>query len=69
MQRDAIMFRVIFRVGSDNPAGFRIAVAYMLEQIRFPLCPLLWGVGRVRFEYPTLRKEREGWGTRRLVAG
>jgi len=25
--------------------------------------------GRVRFEYPTLRKEREGWGTRRLVAG
>src|SRR5271170_6598734 len=24
---------------------------------------------RVRFAYPTLRKEREGWGTRRLVAG
>jgi hypothetical protein len=25
--------------------------------------------GRARFDYPTLRKEREGWGTRRLVAG
>jgi hypothetical protein len=24
---------------------------------------------RVRFAYPTLRKEREGWGTRQLVAG
>jgi hypothetical protein len=23
----------------------------------------------VRFAYPTLREEREGWGTRRLVAG
>jgi hypothetical protein len=23
----------------------------------------------VRFDHPTLRKEREGWGTRRLVAG
>jgi hypothetical protein len=27
------------------------------------------GGGRVRFDYPTLRKEREGWGTRQLVAG
>ena len=25
--------------------------------------------GRVRFAYPTLRKEREGWGTRRWVTG
>jgi hypothetical protein len=23
----------------------------------------------VGFDYPTLRKEREGWGTRRLVTG
>ncbi len=23
----------------------------------------------VKFDYPTLREEREGWGTRRLVAG
>jgi hypothetical protein len=23
----------------------------------------------VRFDYPTLRKEREGWGTRRWVEG
>ena len=28
--------------------------------------PQIWKVG---FDYPTLRKEREGWGTRRLVAG
>src|ERR1700677_1116100 len=38
-------------------------------QSRFPLCRVLWEMGRVRFDYPTLRKEREGWGTRRLVAG
>jgi len=25
------------------------------------------GRGRMRFAYPTLRKEREGWGTRTLV--
>jgi hypothetical protein len=28
----------------------------------FPLCDALSG-GRARSEYPTLRKEREGWGT------
>jgi hypothetical protein len=27
------------------------------------------GAGWVRVEYSTLRKEREGWGTRQLVAG
>jgi len=27
------------------------------------------GGGRVRFNYPTRRKEREGWGTRRWVPG
>jgi hypothetical protein len=36
--------------------------------LHFSVMSAVVGGGRVRFEYPTLRKEREGWGTRRLVA-
>jgi hypothetical protein len=37
------------------------------ERISFPLC-LPFGGRRVRFGYPALRKEREGWGIHQLVA-
>jgi hypothetical protein len=40
-----------------------------MNKIYFRYFLLLREGGRVRFDYPTLRKEREGWGTRQLVAG
>ena len=39
------------------------------ERLRLPLRLLRWETKRVRFDYPTLRKKREGWGTRRFAAG
>jgi hypothetical protein len=42
------------RIDSRGPLHFSVMSAVVIG-------------GRVRFEYPTLRKEREGWGTRRFV--
>jgi hypothetical protein len=51
-----------------EPVRLEIA-ALLMNKPGLPLCLLLWDTEGRDFDYPTLRNEREGWGTRRLVAG
>ena len=64
--------KMVLRAKADGIEVIRIhsrGRGTRLAQIRFPLCLVLWEAGRVRFDFPTLRKEREGWGTRRWWRG